>query len=181
MAKRQCFLLAQDGSFVAQQAARDWWILLQEVDVANDQVEISIAKTVVNERNQLPVTANIRTRSTALAAIPTTVEYKLYNLSKGEQVKGWRSLSAAAQVSFKDDVFPIIQIRCLECHQPGGDGHEKSGLDMRTYEGLMKGTKNGPMITPGNAVDSNLLAVIDRRTSAATRFLSIRSITASSS
>jgi hypothetical protein len=41
----------------------------------------------------------------------------------------------------------------------------KSGLDMRTYEGLMKGTKNGPMITPGNAVDSNLLAVIDHRTS----------------
>lgn len=72
--------------------------------------------------------------------------------------------AAAAQVSFKEDVFPIIQIRCLECHQPGGDGYEASGFDMRTYENLMKGTKNGPMITPGNAVDSNLLAVIDRRT-----------------
>ena len=36
---------------------------------------------------------------------------------------------------------------------------------MRTCEGLMKGTKNGPMTTSGNAVDSNLLAVIDRRTS----------------
>lgn len=100
MAKRQCFLLAQDGSFVAQQGSNTWWILLQEVDVANDQVEISIAKTVVNERNQLPVTANIRTRSTAVAAVPTTVEYKLYNLSTGEQVRGWTSLSAAAQVSF---------------------------------------------------------------------------------
>ena len=77
----------------------------------------------------------------------------------------WAS-AAAAQVSFKEDVFPVIEIRCLECHQPGGSGFEASGLDMRTYEGLMKGTKNGPMITPGNAVDSNLLAVIDRRTSA---------------
>ena len=76
----------------------------------------------------------------------------------------WAS-AAAAQVSFKNDVFPIIEIRCLECHQPNGDGYEASGLDMRTYEGLMKGTKNGPMIKPGNAVDSNLLAVIDRRTS----------------
>ncbi len=76
----------------------------------------------------------------------------------------WAS-AAAAQVSFKEDVFPIIEIRCLECHQPGGDGFEASGLDMRTYEGLMTGTKNGPMITPGNAVDSNLLAVIDHRTS----------------
>ena len=76
----------------------------------------------------------------------------------------WAS-AAAAQVSFKEDVFPIIEIRCLECHQSGGEGYEASGLDMSSYEGLMKGTKSGPMITPGNAVDSNLLAVIDRRTS----------------
>lgn len=71
----------------------------------------------------------------------------------------------AAQVSFKEDVFPIIKLRCLECHQPGGDGYETSGFDLRTYEGLMKGTKYGPMVTPGSAIDSNLLAVIDRRTS----------------
>ena len=71
----------------------------------------------------------------------------------------------AAQVSFTEDVFPIIELRCLECHQPGGVGYEKSGLDLRTYEGLMKGTKHGSMVTPGNALESNLLAVIDRRTS----------------
>lgn len=74
---------------------------------------------------------------------------------------------AAAQVSFKEDVFPILQQRCLECHQPGGAGYEKSGLDMTTYEGLMKGTKYGPMVIPGNVVQSNLLAMIERRTSPA--------------
>jgi hypothetical protein len=71
----------------------------------------------------------------------------------------------AAQVSFQEDVFPIIELRCLECHQPEGTGYEKSGLDLRTYEGLMKGTKYGSMVTPGKALESNLLAVIDRRTS----------------
>ena len=71
----------------------------------------------------------------------------------------------AAQVSFEEDVFPILELRCLECHQPGGAGYEKSGLDLRTHEGLMKGTKYGPMVTPGSALESNLLAVIDRRTS----------------
>ena len=71
----------------------------------------------------------------------------------------------AAQVSYQEDVFPVIELRCLECHQPGGAGYEKSGFDLRTYEGLMKGTKYGPMVTPGNALESNLLAVIDRRTS----------------
>lgn len=71
----------------------------------------------------------------------------------------------AAEVSFKEDVFPIIELRCLDCHQPGGVGHKKSGLDLRTYKGLMKGTKHGPMVKPGKALESNLLAVIERRTS----------------
>jgi len=76
------------------------------------------------------------------------------------------SLKATAQdvVSYRDDVFPIIELRCLECHQPGGAGTEASGLDLRTYEGLMKGTKHGSIVTPGNAFESNLIAVIDQRT-----------------
>tara|TARA_B100000315_G_scaffold258633_2_gene311493 strand:- start:4722 stop:5120 length:399 start_codon:yes stop_codon:yes gene_type:complete len=67
-------------------------------------------------------------------------------------------------VSFKNDVFPILELRCLSCHQPGGSGFEKSGLDMRTYESLMKGTKYGSMIVPKSAFTSNLIAVIDHRT-----------------
>jgi len=75
----------------------------------------------------------------------------------------WTS-GVAAEVSFKEEVFPIIQIRCLSCHQPGGAGYEKSGLDLRTYGGLMKGTKHGSIITPGSALESNLIAVIEQRT-----------------
>ena len=71
----------------------------------------------------------------------------------------------AAQVSFKEDVFPIIELRCLECHQPGGIGYKKSGLDLRTHEGLMKGTKYGQVVVPRSWLESNLNAVIDRRTS----------------
>ena len=73
--------------------------------------------------------------------------------------------AASDPVSFKEEVFPILELRCLGCHQPGGDGYEKSGLDMRTYEGLMKGTNHGPMIIPGSIIASNLIAMIDRRTS----------------
>lgn len=77
----------------------------------------------------------------------------------------WSPKAIAQEVaSFRDDVFPIIELRCLECHQPGGLGFEASGLDLRTYEGLMKGTKHGPIVTPGNAFESNLIAVIDQRT-----------------
>jgi hypothetical protein len=77
----------------------------------------------------------------------------------------WSSNAAAQQaVSFAEDIFPIIELRCLECHQPGGAGYETSGLDMRTYEGLMKGTKHGPVVLPRRSMESNLIAVIDHRT-----------------
>jgi hypothetical protein len=75
------------------------------------------------------------------------------------------SPAAADPISFKEEVFPILEIRCLACHRPGGAGYEKSGLDMRTYEGLMQGTNHGPMIIPGSIIESNLIAMIDRRTS----------------
>lgn len=76
------------------------------------------------------------------------------------------STGAVAQetISFKEDVFPILELRCLECHQSGGAGYEASGLDLGSYDSVMKGTKFGPVVTPGNAFESNLIAVIDQRT-----------------
>ena len=88
----------------------------------------------------------------------------IFSLTAMLMVGAWAP-GAAAQVSYKEDVFPVIELRCLECHQPGGVGYEKSGFDLRTYEGLMTGTKFGSMVTPGSALESNLLAVIERRTS----------------
>jgi len=75
--------------------------------------------------------------------------------------------SAAAKeepVSYSEDIRPILQVRCFECHQKGGLGAEASGLDMSTYEGLMKGTKFGPMIVPGDPDTSNLMRLIDHKT-----------------
>ena len=53
---------------------------------------------------------------------------------------------AADTTSFAEDVFPIFKGRCVGCHAPGKEGFEKSGLDLTTYEGVMKGTKFGPMV-----------------------------------
>jgi len=76
---------------------------------------------------------------------------------------------SAEVISFKEDIKPIIQIRCLECHKPGGEGYNKSGFDLSTYKGLMKGTKFGAMVIPGNAFMSNLIVMIDGRAGAALR------------
>jgi len=67
------------------------------------------------------------------------------------------------QVSFAQDVAPIFRGWCVSCHQPGGDGFKASGLDLTTYQGVMKGTKLGRMVIPGQPDTSNLLVLIEGR------------------
>ncbi|MBI5840317.1 MAG: hypothetical protein HZB19_09465 [Chloroflexi bacterium] len=55
-------------------------------------------------------------------------------------------------ISFTKDVMPIFESYSI-----------KEGLDLKTYESLMAGSKNGSVITPGNANDSFLAQqVIDK-------------------
>jgi len=66
-----------------------------------------------------------------------------------------------AQMSFAEDVVPILKGYCVSCHQPGGEGYNESGLDLTSYDGLMKGTKFGPMVIPGQPDSSNIIVLID--------------------
>jgi len=70
---------------------------------------------------------------------------------------------ALGDVSYKKDIRPIIEDYCLNCHKPGGKGYKKSGLDMRTYKSLMKGTKFGTVIKPGDSYTSILVQVVEGR------------------
>lgn len=71
--------------------------------------------------------------------------------------------AANEEVSYELDVYPILSSRCVECHQAGGAGYEASGLDLSTYEGLMKGTKFGPIVVPGEPLTSNFNVLIEGR------------------
>jgi cytochrome c len=77
--------------------------------------------------------------------------------------------AAAEAVSFKEDILPLLKWRCASCHEPGGAGYEKSGLDLTSYAGVMKGTKFGPMIVPRDPESSNLMLLLDWRASPALR------------
>lgn len=70
------------------------------------------------------------------------------------------SHAATKEISYKTDVLPIFQDYCLGCHSPGGKGYEKSRLDLRSYDGLMKGTKFGTVITPGSSLTSTLNVLV---------------------
>jgi hypothetical protein len=60
-------------------------------------------------------------------------------------------------VSFASDVLPIIESRCINCH--GGQRTEK-GLDMNSFDNLMAGSENGPVVTPGDAVHSKFVELV---------------------
>ena len=77
--------------------------------------------------------------------------------------------TSQTKMSFRDDVVPIFKGRCESCHQPGGEGAQKSGLDLTSYAGVMKGTKFGPMVIPGDPESSNLMLLLDWRASAELR------------
>lgn len=64
---------------------------------------------------------------------------------------------ASGGVSFTNDVLPILVTSCGQCH---GVREVKEGLDLTTYEAIMAGSFNGPVITAGNANDSYLVQQI---------------------
>jgi hypothetical protein len=74
-----------------------------------------------------------------------------------------QSLQTTNPVSYSRDIIPVINAYCIECHNEKGKGFSDSGLNMETYEALIKGTKHGPVINPGNSLSSTLVILIEGR------------------
>ncbi len=62
--------------------------------------------------------------------------------------------SSSALVSFKDDVQPIFNARCVTCH---GDVGPEDGLSLTSYENVMAGSNTGPVVIPGQPENSELV------------------------
>jgi dipeptidyl aminopeptidase/acylaminoacyl peptidase len=69
------------------------------------------------------------------------------------------TLNRKEPVSFEKEIYPILEDKCISCHA----GPVKSGgLDLSTYEGLMKGGKRGAAVHPGRPNDSLLVQLAGR-------------------
>ena len=67
------------------------------------------------------------------------------------------------EVSFKQDVYPILRERCLSCHSPGGEGYAASSFSVETYETVMKGTKFGPVVVPRSSISSTVMILLQHK------------------
>ena len=67
------------------------------------------------------------------------------------------------EVSYKNDVAPILAANCASCHVAGQPGHAASGFDLEGYDSLMKGTRYGAVVIPGDPLTSALVMLIEGR------------------
>jgi len=65
--------------------------------------------------------------------------------------------AAPTGVSFTNDILPILQSRCVNCH--GGNKIEE-GLIIKSYAELMTGSKNGPVVIPGDSENSLMVELL---------------------
>lgn len=62
-----------------------------------------------------------------------------------------------ARVDFVSQVKPVLERRCLECHNAD---YVFAGLRMETKDLMMKGGRSGPVIVPGDPGESLLYKVL---------------------
>ena len=89
----------------------------------------------------LPVPAEMRMLSPILAAAASL-----------------SALGAAEPASYYTEVRPLLQVHCSGCHQPA---NMLSGLDITTYEGILRGgAKHGSSLVKGNPENSPLVGLV---------------------
>jgi uncharacterized membrane protein len=66
--------------------------------------------------------------------------------------------NAHNNISFQNEIQPILERRCAKCH--GGD-FPSEGLSVESYQSLMAGSQNGPVIIPGDSSSSLLFEKVE--------------------
>ena len=97
---------------------------------------------------------------------PTGVEKIVQQLTGGEvaadagadEEKNVEIKEPKDRLAYADVIVPIISNRCIKCHDPAEK--VKSGLEMHTWEGLIKGGDSGPALVPGNVKESYMVEVL---------------------
>ena len=99
------------------------------------------------------------TQSTqAPASSPTQAPASTSTNTAGAPTDAPTTASAATTgISFANDVLPILQSRCVNCH--GGNQTQK-GLALKSYDSVMAGSENGAVVIPGDANNSLLVQMI---------------------
>ncbi|GMU91684.1 MAG: hypothetical protein AMXMBFR4_07420 [Candidatus Hydrogenedentota bacterium] len=67
---------------------------------------------------------------------------------------GGQNSPEAKQLAFANDVLPILEARCKNCHL---GNNRKGGFNMSTRDGALAHGEDGPRIVPGDGASSELI------------------------
>ncbi len=67
--------------------------------------------------------------------------------------------STATGVTFDKDIAPIFKASCVRCH---GAERPRAQLRLDSLEGVMKGAKQGPVLTAGDSANSLLVKAVSQ-------------------
>lgn len=128
--------------------------------VAQTEQTIAAAKASVEAMQPKVETlaANLdSTRQQLAAAEQTLVQTTADWVARQQAVEG--VLREAGQwVSFREEIAPILNQRCVACHNTRT---AKGRLNLESYAALMKGGESGASIDPGDGESSTLCLMID--------------------
>lgn len=68
------------------------------------------------------------------------------------------------QVSYTEDIQPMLFASCLQCHDQNSEGYLNSGFSLDSYDAVMKGTKFGAVVVAGSPESSSLYLVVAHKT-----------------
>lgn len=74
--------------------------------------------------------------------------------------KGQDEQPQVRRITYANDVEPILRNHCVECHTRGGRGAVEGGLLLDSYQSLMKGSREGPVVKPGSSMTSSLYLLV---------------------
>jgi mono/diheme cytochrome c family protein len=78
-----------------------------------------------------------------------------------ETVASVPAAPTSPSVSFVQDVLPILQQNCSNCH---GGSKASGGFQINTYQAVMAGSRTGTVIQPGDGQNSYLVQLVQKGT-----------------
>jgi len=128
------------------------FILLIGLLTARGSQATEIPASLPTEEPATPIQAFTDPPAPTDTAIPTNTTAPI-----DTAIPATQSSSQSATVSFANDIQPLLKNRCGNCH--GGNKTEE-GLNLLSYEAIIKGSDNGPVVNVGAADDSLLVEMV---------------------
>jgi len=82
---------------------------------------------------------------------------KVNNVKKDEEKKSTSPLGKAGGVSFSKDIAPWLVEQCSRCHINA----DRGGFSLATFTSLVKGSKGGVVLFPGDPIGSRLVETVE--------------------